>query len=189
MSTMYVAHVELPAQAAGTMAEDDVFSATYDTSAGRVESYTGAVLREFGGTGLVNATAATLAATNAAHAGRIVTLNRAAGIAVTLPAATGSGARFCFVLGTTITSNSTTIKAPDANGTMTGNAIVLQDGGDTLVGFEAGATADTITWNGSTTGGIKGDCAELIDIGTDLWFVRVTQSATGVEATPFSATV
>lgn len=189
MSTIYVAHVELPAQAAGTMAEDDVFSATYDTSAGRVESYTGALLREFGGTGLVNATAATLTVTNATHAGRLVTLNRAAGIAVTLPAATGTGAEFEFFLGTTITSGSTTIKVPDANGTMHGLALVAQDGGDTIVAFEAGGTTDTITWNGSTTGGIKGDSAILKDVGTDTWMVKVFQSATGVEATPFSATV
>lgn len=189
MSTMYVAHNELTAIAAGTLAEADVLSPIYDDSAKTVLSYTGAVLREFAGTGLVNATAATLTVTNATHAGRIITLNRAAGIAVTLPAATGTGARFHFVLGTTVTSNSTTIKVPDANGTMTGNAIVLQDAGDTMVGFEAGATADTVTWNGTTTGGIKGDSVELIDIGTDLWFVRAVQSATGTEATPFSATV
>lgn len=189
MSTMYVAHNELPAMAAGTLAEADVLSAVYDTSAGTVKSMTGAVVREFAGTGLVDCTAATLTVTNATHAGRIITLNRAAGIAVTLPVAAGTGARFTFILGTTVTSNSTTIKVPDASGTMRGNALVAQDGGDTIVAFEAGATADTVTLNGTTTGGLLGDIVELIDIAANLWSVRATLAATGTEATPFSATV
>jgi hypothetical protein len=72
---------------------------------------------------------------------------------------------------------------------MIGNAIVLADGGDSLVGFECASDTDTITFNGSTTGGIKGDRVELIDIATDTWFVNVISSGTSSEATPFSATV
>lgn len=136
----------------------------------------------------VNVTASTLAVTAAAHDGRVVTLNRAAGIAVTLPAATGSGLKLHFVIGTAVTSNSTTIKVT-GDDTMTGNAILGQDSADTAVLFEAGATADTVTLNGSTTGGLKGDSVELIDIAADLWWVRVMGAATGTEATPFSATV
>jgi len=137
---------------------------------------------------IVNATAATLTVTEATHDGKVITLNRAAGIAVTLPAATGSGTHLRFFIGTTITSNSTTIKVV-GNDTMVGSAVIAQDSADTAVMFEAGGTDDTITMNGSTTGGIKGDFVELIDIATDLWFVRMTGSATGSEATPFSATV
>lgn len=139
-------------------------------------------------TRVVDTTASTLAVTEASHDKKILTLNRAAGIAVTLPAATGSGTDLFFILGTTVTSNSTTIKVT-GNDIMTGTAIVLQDGGDTAVAFETASDTDTITWNGSTTGGIKGDRVRLIDIATDLWFVEVIQSATGTEATPFSATV
>lgn len=137
---------------------------------------------------IVNVTAATLAVTAAAHDSKVVTINKADGCAVTLPAATGSGIKLQFIIGTTITSNSTTIKVT-GNDTMTGAAIICQDGGDTVVGFETAADSDTITFNGSTTGGIKGDCVELIDIAADLWWVRITGSATGTEATPFSATV
>jgi hypothetical protein len=136
----------------------------------------------------VNATASTLAVSATSHDGRVVTLNRAAGIAVTLPAATGSGCRLHFVIGTAVTSNSTTIKVT-GDDTMTGVALLGQDSADTAVLFEAGATADTITFNGSTTGGLKGDSVELIDIAADLWWVRVIGAATGTEATPFSATV
>lgn len=138
-------------------------------------------------TRIVNVTAATLAVTEAAHDSKVVTLNRAGGIAVTLPAATGSGAKLQFILGTTFTTAGT-IKVV-GNDTMVGSALIAQDAADTAVMFEAGGTDDTITLNGTTTGGIKGDSVELIDIAADLWFVRVVASATGTEATPFSATV
>lgn len=138
-------------------------------------------------TRIVNATASTLAVTEADHDSKVVTLNRAAGIAVTLPAATGSGTKLHFVTGTTFTS-SATIKVT-GNDIMTGLAIVAQDAADTAVAFETAADTDTITFNGTTTGGIKGDSVELIDIAADLWWVRVMSSATGTEATPFSATV
>lgn len=137
---------------------------------------------------IVNATAATLTVTEADHDSKVVTLNRAAGIAVTLPAASGSGTKLQFIVGTTVTSNSTTIKVV-GDDTMTGLALLAQDAADTAVAFETAADSDTITLNGSTTGGIKGDCIELIDVAADLWWVRVVGSATGTEATPFSATV
>lgn len=177
---------DLPA--ASTLGETDQYP-TINASTSRGAYVTGAQVREFAGSGLVNATASTLTVTAATHAGRVVTLNRAAGIAVTLPDATGSGSRYTFVVGTAVTSNTTTIKVPDANNTMRGIAYVAQDAGDTIVAFEAGATADTITFDGSTTGGLVGDRVELIDIAADLYQVNVFAAATGTEATPFSATV
>jgi hypothetical protein len=138
---------------------------------------------------IVNATAATLTVTEAAHDGKTITLNRAAGIAVTLPAAAGSGARFRFFIGTTVTSNATTIAVANASDTMVGGVLVLQDAGGTVAGFEAGSTDDTITLNGSTTGGIKGDEFIVEDVAANLWKVWGMVSGTGTEATPFSAAV
>ncbi len=138
-------------------------------------------------TRIVNATAATLAVTVASHDSKTVTLNRAGGIAVTLPAATGSGARLRFIIGTTFTS-SATIKVT-GDDIMTGFALFAQDGGDTAVMFETASDTDTITFNGTTTGGYKGTIVELEDIAADLWYVSVRGSATDAEATPFSATV
>ena len=125
----------------------------------------------------------------ASHDGKVVTLNKAAGIAVTLPAATGSGVKFDLVVITTITSNATTVKVANASDVMTGAAFICNDSDATVSGFETASTTDTISLNGSTTGGIKGDRIELIDIAANLWYVRVLGSATGSEATPFSATV
>ena len=136
---------------------------------------------------IVNTTAA-LALTEALHDGKIVTVNSAAGKALTLPAATGSGTKFHIIIGTTVTSVGTTIKVT-GDDIMTGTALVAQDSADTAVLFETAATSDTITLNGTTTGGIKGDSIELIDIAANTWWVRIVASATGTEATPFSASV
>ncbi|MDX0250289.1 hypothetical protein GOC31_16395 [Sinorhizobium meliloti] len=134
-------------------------------------------------------TAATLALALATHAGATVVVDRAAGSTVTLPAATGSGAKFKLVVKTTITSNSLIVKVANATDVLTGSALFGQDAADTAVLFETAATDDTITLNGSTTGGIKGDIIELEDLASGLWGVTVRGSATGTEATPFSATV
>lgn len=123
------------------------------------------------------------------HGNKIIVLDNAAGQAITLPAATGTGDTYKFFIRTTITSNSTTIKVPDGDHTMCGYAQVLQDGGDTEVAFETAATTDTITLNGTTTGGIKNGVLQLTDIGQDEFLVEIVQPATGTEATPFSATV
>lgn len=147
---------------------------------------TGAVL----GQTPVDVTAATVTITAASHGGRVVTLNRAAGIAVTLPAASGSGAAYNFVIGTTVTSNSTTIKVANSSDAMTGTAyVVSDDAGAPVKGYRTAATDDTITFNGTTTGGLKGDIVRVRDVATNLFAVEVLSAATGTEATPFSATV
>ena len=119
----------------------------------------------------------------------VLTVNAAAGLTLTLPAAAGTGDTYTIVIGTTVTSNSVLVKVANASDTMRGVAVVAQDAGDTAVAFEAGATADTITMNGSTLGGLLGDRIILTDVATILWSVNIIAAATGTEATPFSATV
>lgn len=142
-----------------------------------------------GSDSLVSATAATLTVTAAAHAGRTVLLDRAAGQAITLPVATGTGNTYTFFVLTTITSNDTTIKVADATDVMAGMAIVGNDGGATASIFETASDSDTITFDGDTTGGIRGAVVELQDVATNLWAVQIRTAATNTEATPFSATV
>jgi hypothetical protein len=138
---------------------------------------------------LLTLTGATATVTAADHAGRTVRLDRAAGQALTLPAATGSGNSYKFLVLTTITSNTTAIKVVDGTDVMTGLAIVANDTDASASLFETLADTDTITFNGSTTGGIRGSVVELQDVATNLWYVRIVGKATGSEATPFSATV
>ena len=156
---------------------------------------TGAITTEFqlNDAGLFAAppavTDATATVTPSLHAGRTVVLDRAAGQALTLPAATGSGQSYRFFLKTSITSNATTIKVANATDVMAGLAIVANDGGDTASIFETAADSDTVSFNGSTTGGIRGATVEIEDVAEGLFAVRVIGAATGTEATPFDATV
>lgn len=130
-----------------------------------------------------------LTLTAAEHAGRCGVFDVAAGAVVTLPRAIGSGAKFRFFCKTTITSNAMKVQVGNADDVMQGICHMAQDGGDTAVAFEAGGTADTISGNGSTTGGIKGDYFEIEDVASGMFRVNAWFSGTGTEATPFSAAV
>ena len=137
---------------------------------------------------VVNVTATGLALTELAHDSKVITANLIGGQAYTLPVASGSGTKVHMIVGTTVTS-STTIAVATSADTMTGGAWQMADGGNTVTAFETTSSSDTITLDGSTKGGIKGDSVELTDVAANLWWVRVMGSATGTEATPFSAAV
>lgn len=127
-----------------------------------------------------------------AHGGRRVIATRAAGQAFTLPAATGSGQIFKLMLGASITSNSTTIKVANATDEFRGFAHGADDDGEGATGYtwKTDDNDDTITMNGSATGGEYGDTWELEDVASGLWLVKgFLKQSGGSEATPFSATV
>lgn len=134
---------------------------------------------------LVDCTDSTLSVTAALHAGKIVTLNRAAGIAVTLPEATGTGNKYTFYVGTTISSNTTVIAALTTD-TMVGGVGVATDIAGVTV--QAGSTDDKLTMSGSTTGGVVGSVVHCTDIADTLWLVEGQLVSTGNEADPFGAT-
>ena len=136
--------------------------------------------------GLTTVTASTVTVDKEAHLGMPIVLNRAAGCVATLPAATGSGNTYNF------------IGAVDA----TGDQKVQVTGDDTMAGvaylgndsagascFYTAAASDTITLDGSTTGGKKGWRVTCTDIAADTWSVMVMSEASGTEATPFSSAV
>src|SRR5574343_659630 len=102
-------------------------------------------------------------------AGTLCTVNAAAGLTLTLPDASGSGVTYRILIGTTVTSNSVVIKVANSSDIMTGLALSAADAGASVNGWETASTDDTITFNGTTTGGIKGDYVELIDAASDLW--------------------
>ena len=136
---------------------------------------------------------ATDAVTIAEHAGRTLLLGEVGGnalVTLTLPAATGSGATYKFIVSVANTSNYV-IKVADASDTIDGIMLYLDEDGTAVTAFPTVAASDTITLNGGTTGGIVGDYLELVDIATDQYHVRgVMRVAAGANpATPFSATV
>jgi hypothetical protein len=141
------------------------------------------------GASSIACTVATLAMTKAEHAGRLIILDRAAGIAVTLPPASGSGAVYRFFVKTTITSNTTTIKVANASDSMLGMALTFPDDAAPVGGWAVTANDDTITINGSSQGGYLGDQITITDVATNLFMVLACLRQTGTEATPFSASV
>ena len=143
-------------------------------------------------TGLTAVTDATLTLTEA-DSGKTIVLNEATGIAVTLPAATGTNNKFLFIVQTTITGgNTTTIKVANATDIFIGSiSNVDTDTSNAVIIWPADTTDgdDTITLNGNTKGGIAGDYFEIIDIATNTFFVKGLTQGTGTVETPFSATV
>lgn len=123
------------------------------------------------------------------HAERLLVFDIAAGVTVTLPAATGSGVKYRFFVGTTVTSVADVIEVASAADTMAGVVVGLADGGSTMNGWEALAASDTISLNGGTTGGLVGDYIEVEDAKSTLWRVTGFIAQTDAEATPFSAAV
>ena len=139
--------------------------------------------------GVITVADAAVTLTDEGYVGSRIILSRAAGSTLTLPPATGSGNRYEFIVGTTVTSNGYIIRVAPGTNIMAGFAQVAQDAGDTTVMFETAADSDTITMNGTTTGGLRGARVTLDDIASGVWAVQVISAATGTEATPFSATV
>ena len=133
--------------------------------------------------------------TNAAHAGRILLMGEVGGDAsatFTLPAATGTGAEFKFIVSVVNTSNY--VIQVTGDDTIDGSVVVTNDSTDggtaSLISWPTVAASDTITLNGTTTGGVNiGDYILLTDIATDQYSVSGLLNASGTEATPFSASV
>jgi len=131
-----------------------------------------------------------LTLTVAAHDGKTILLNTLTGSTVTLPASTGSGAVFRFVISTVATSNSHKIQVANATDVMSGVLAMANDSDNTASLWESSSTSDTITLNRSTSGGtMKGEWIEVQDIAAGTWAVRGMVAGTGTEATPFSAAV
>jgi hypothetical protein len=129
--------------------------------------------------------------TAAAHSGRKLYMGEVGGNAAatfTLPAATGSGATYHFIVSVVNTSNY--VIQVTGDDTIDGSVILHQDSANTVVSFNTAATSDTITLNGTTKGGVSiGDELTLIDAATDQYIVKGVLTASGTEATPFSAAV
>lgn len=137
-------------------------------------------------------TSATVTLNEESHGnGALIVLNRAAGTAVTLPASVGKGAKFCILIGTTITSNTTTIKVANSTDVFQGalDTRLAAGAAGATFGEAATGTDDTITMNGTTTGGILGSYVELTDAVAGFWRIEGDLIGSGTLATSLSATV
>jgi len=152
-----------------------------------------------GGRGSIVVAGATLTLTQALHRGKTIGLAALAGSVVTLPAATGSGDRYNFMVSVLATSNSHIVQVANANDFMVGGIQGARtDSGNAVLGFYAAnsgtvaTNSDTITLNRTTTGSVNvGEQFSLIDVSANTWQVTdALLSATGAAfASPFSAAV
>jgi hypothetical protein len=136
-------------------------------------------------------TATSVAITRDSHDMKDIVLNRAGGIVVNLPAATAAtlGAKFNFYIPTSL-SGTTKIKAANAADTIMGRVQVDASlASNAPTSFSAGSTADTISLNGTTTGGKKGDHFALTVVASNQWAAYGEIQATGASATPFVVSV
>lgn len=125
------------------------------------------------------------------HAEKFLILDNLAGSIITLPPAVNSGAIFTVYVAVTPTSNSHKVQCPDAANTIRGSMMVSTDGVGTTQGWRAPSTADTVTLNGTTSGGAMGygEWMEFIDAGTDSWICNGVLASSGTNVSPFSAAV
>ena len=144
--------------------------------------------------------------TVASHAGRIVHNNAAGAVTYTLPAINANsdsavagpgadlnnlsniGATFEIFASITKTGDFV-VQVANSNDVMVGSAKFIDDSSDNMVGFETASTSDTITLNGSTTGGVTFAKVTCTAISSTQWKVDVESGCTGTPATPFSAAV
>ena len=120
----------------------------------------------------------------ALHEGRIVGINTTSALIVTLPAATGSGARYEIVNLATAPAGGHQIR------TNTGdfyNGIAIIAGGTLFTGAANGTTQNNISFNGTTTGGIIGTRVLLTDARAGFFTVQVFAVGSGAGATCFGA--
>lgn len=132
--------------------------------------------------------------TQAEHANttKVVLMSNADGDTFTLPAAAGTGDTYIVIVSTTVTSNNHIIQVVNATDEFLG--VIYQvdtDTTDTVAAYPCldADGFDTITMNGTTTGGLKGDKFVLIDVAAGHWNLEGYINATGIVATPLSAAV
>lgn len=141
-------------------------------------------------TRIVTATASTLLVTEALHDGKIITLDRAGGMIITMPEPTGSGMVIEFICITKFTSDCTIILPDTTNTALIGFAdIVDSDTTDLLHRFTPAGTHDLVTLDGTNLAGGLGCRIKYIDLATDVWGVEINEAVGGTSpATPFSST-
>lgn len=124
--------------------------------------------------------------TEATHEGKTLVMGGAGSQRTfTLPAATGGGGVYRFVVGAVNTSNYVITRA--GSDVIKGGLIFNSDNAsNATVGFET-QVATTITLNGTTKGGAGiGDTLTLIDCAAATWCLSGQVTESGAEATPFS---
>lgn len=117
---------------------------------------------------------------------RLIVLQNATGLTAQMPRATGSGRFYMFVLGLALSSGNYIINTDPTTDVYQGNLSIdvnASASGQTFIGN----AQNTLTLNGSTTGGAnKGDMFFMADWTSGIWTCSGTIVGTGSPSTPFS---
>lgn len=171
----------LPNTGEGTEFGDSFDEVVRKTQANFSEVYGGSVIFSS-----YVAAGSTLALTSASNR-KTVKLDTATGSVVTLPAATGSGAVYMFLVTVLATTNSHVISAAGTD-VMIGLALIanVSSGNATLL-FAAQSTSNTLTLNRTATGSVsKGEWVTVEDVASGVWEVKAFFTANTTALTPFS---
>jgi hypothetical protein len=193
-------HLTAQAEPTGTAVKGDLY---FDSTANALMAYTGSAWEQVGSTPSGNVvisgtlgyrrpvtsfTTASPTALTAADSGTQYNFNRAAGVAVVLPAVTASevGVFYDFFVETTA-SGDHTITAQAADLLIGAVRIEDFDTANTGTMFAADGSDDLIiTMNGTTKGGKKGSHLRLTCSSATSWTVQGNLFGDGTLATPFS---
>lgn len=121
----------------------------------------------------VNVTGSSLTVSAATHAGKTITLSAAGGVAIQLPAASGTGNIYHFVVA--MASNATVLSAVIATDTFVGG-YAQNDSGDTAPAtndfYPAAANSNTYSPTTVGGGGVAGDWFSVQDIASTVWLFK-----------------
>lgn len=131
-------------------------------------------------------TAATTLTRNV-HANAPIVLNSTTGRIITLPAATGTGDVYYLFVKATVSSGNHVFQVANSTDILQGAVHLTTDIAGTSM--PTSATTDTVTMNGSTTGGVVGSWLRATDVASGFFQLEGGLVCTGTEATPFSAAV
>jgi hypothetical protein len=140
---------------------------------------------------IVTTTATALSLTITQHADKVVLVNTNSTVAntVSLPVATGSGARFTIINNIAQTQGSVVVAATGTVDTLAGVAYMVNSTvTNNAQSFRTSASSDKITFNRTTTGGVGNDKVVAIDTAANVYTVEVFGVTAGTTATPFSET-
>lgn len=121
------------------------------------------------------------------HGMNTTNLNSLTGLTVTLPASSGNGDVFEVFILTTNTSSNYIIQVANGTDILAGAVHLTTDIAGTSM--PTSTTTDTITMNGTTTGGLRGTWLRFKDVSSGFWALEGGIICTSTEATPFSAAV
>ena len=118
---------------------------------------------------------ATTAITALLHSNRpLIITGSGVAAAMTLPPATGTGDKYEFIMGQVNTSGTTIVTDAPSTVSMYGsiNNLDVDSNAQTAYFTVTAGGTDTVTLNGTTTGGQIGDTVTLIDIAANKWAVN-----------------